>query len=352
MRATSYDAVVVGAGVVGAWCFATLCRTRRRALLIDAGRVGGGITAHSGAIVRAAHGDPGQARAAAQGCHAYDRAVRDSGGAVGFAGTGYLHFAEGHTLREIADHLADLGRDCEILAGRDLARFAGLDVQASEALFEPGAGYLDSAGLLSWLIAEGVRHGGAFADGVALDKPLVQANRVTGVETSHGTFATGALVLASGAATPSLLEGMGVRDHGLWNQIIQVVRFVGGRPLEGAPCFYDDVLDVNGRWCPVTGGLYVGYPTNQPVTGPARDFPVDPEHADRALTVASRRFGFLHDARPAGGVRHVDCYSNSPGGTIGRPSDAPEGLLVASGFSGGGYKMAPYAAQAIAERIA
>lgn len=351
MRETSYDAVVVGAGVVGAWCFATLCRKGRRTLLIDAGRAGGGITAHSGAIVRAAHRDPNQDLAAAHGCRAYDRAVHDSRGAVGFARTGYLHFAELDKLQEIADHLAELGRACEILSGRDLARFTGLDIQASEALFEPGAGYVDSTGLLSWLIAEGVRQGGGFADGVALDKPVVRGGRVTGLETTHATLRTGALVLASGAATPGLLDAMGVRDHGLWNQIIQVVRFVGDRPLEAAPCFYDDVLDVNGRWCPLTGGLYVGYPTNRAVSGAVRDFPVDRAHAQMAHTVARGRFGFLDGARAAGGVRHVDCYSNTPGGLIGRPTDAPDGLFVASGFSGGGYKMAPDAAEAIADRI-
>ena len=57
-------------------------------------------------------------------------------------------------------------------------------------------------------------------------------------------------------------------------------------------------------------------------------------------------------ARFRGAMCHTDCYSTTPIGVIGPGHWLPDGLLLATGFSGGGFKMAPHAARRIYEFLA
>ncbi len=182
---TSYDHVILGGGIVGAWCFERLSG-QGRVMLLEQGRLGSGVTGFSGGIIRAAHGDREATRAAALGMEAYERLIRDAGAALRFVNSGYLHFAESAVLSGIAALMGELGREAQVIGADQLGRFGQLDVRAQEAIWEPDAGYLNGAEVLGCLIGQGVRKGGQFIDGLGAVGLRVSDSAVVGVETGQG----------------------------------------------------------------------------------------------------------------------------------------------------------------------
>lgn len=344
MNFMTFDHIIVGAGIVGAWCFHQLS-DQGRVLLLERARAGSGVTGMSGGIVRVCHDLPERTCAAAEGLEAYRRLIHDSHDMIRFVQSGYLHFSDSVLLAGIAATVTDYGYEARLLDKQDIARFNGLDIRAEAAIYEPGSGYFDGHEVLNALISSGVRQGGTFIDGLSFLRIEECNGKVVGLSTGNGRFAAESVTLCLGVEMPDFLARHGWDDLGLWNQLIEVVRFTGQRPLPAAPSFYDDFFDINGRHCPVTGGLYVGHTTHVRTSAGTRRLDLRKDHALKVVELGRRRFGFLDAARASGGLCHVDCYSYKPLGYVGPIPDAPVGTFAVTGFSGGGYKIAPNAAR-------
>ncbi|MCG8296021.1 NAD(P)/FAD-dependent oxidoreductase [Pseudomonas entomophila] len=349
-----FDVIIVGAGIVGATCFHVLSQAGKRCLLLDEKQLACGITGASGCIVRVTHASREATAAAAEGYRFYQRLSAGSQGRVPFARTGYLHFAEVPDLDRMHGWLAEEGIGAELLDAQALAaRFPALPISAELALLEPGSGYMDARPTLEYLVRAGITLGSVYQDAVTLHGIRVDGSgsRVAGVETSSGAFEAEHVVLAMGNGTPDFLARHFGDAFGLWNQHIQVTRFKGPTALATAPCFIDDVNDLNGRWCPLTGGFYVGTPTGLRVPASQAYAAASPAHAQLTRERGERRFPWLRTASAEGALCHSDCYSAQPIALLGEQPGLPGGVLVASGFSGGGFKMAPYAAMRVARVI-
>ena len=349
-----FDVIIVGAGIVGATCFNVLTEAGKRCLLLDDRQLGSGITGASGCIVRVAHASWQATRAAAQGLHFYRRLAQDSQGQVPFAQTGYLHFAEPHALADMQGWLEQEDIEAHLLDSRALAsRFPALPIDAELALFEPGSGYMEARPTLQYLVRSAIERGGVYHDAVQVHAVRVdpESRRAIGVLTSNGTYDGAQVIVAMGNGTSDFLIRQFGHSVGLWNQHIQVTRFKGATELASAPCFIDDMNQLNGRWCPLTGGFYVGYPTGLRVPASQGYAAADQRHAELTREHGQRRFPWLQTASVEGALCHSDCYSDQPIGVIGEQPGLPGGVLVASGFSGGGFKMAPYVARQLASVI-
>lgn len=347
MISRSFDTVIVGAGIVGAWCFYRLAG-QGRVLLIDSEQAGLGITARSGGIVRACHDDAERIASAARGCAAYDKLRYDSRSNLDFFRSGYLHFGAHQRLDSIVQAVTQQGVKAEVLDQCDLIRFADLRVIAEAAVYEPYAGYFDSIAVVRALVSNGVMNGGKFVDSHAVTSIEERNGSVTAIGIDDMRIETQRVVLCVGADLPGMLSRLNWGNPGLWNQLIEVVRFTGPKRLPQVPSFYDDVLDINGRYCTSTGGLYIGHTTHIRTDPETRRPPMRAAHAEKVKELGEQRFGYARDAQPAGGLCHVDSYSASPLGLVVQPPDAPLGSYVVGGFSGGGYKLAPAASERLA----
>lgn len=347
-----FDVIIVGAGIIGATCFKIFGDMGKRCLLIDEKPLGCGITGASGCIVRVAHSHAAATAAAAQGYHFY-RQLADTA-QVPFARTGYLHFAEPAALARIHDWLTEHDVPAELVGPEQLAaRYPGFAISAEQALFEPGSGYMQARPTLEYLVGAGIANGGVYRDAVRVQGLNLDGagRRVVGVQTTAGEHAATHVVLAMGNATAEFVQTQFGQAFGLWNQHIQVTRFKGEAALLTAPCFIDDEHDLNGRWCPLTQGFYVGHPTGQRVPASHAYAPADPVHVQRTRERGQLRFPWLRHAQMDGALCHSDCYSTQPIAVLGQQPGLPDGVLLASGFSGGGFKMAPYAAMTLAREI-
>ncbi len=350
---SAFDAVVVGGGILGAACFASLAEAGVRVALIEEKRIGLGATAWSGAVVRVAHGDAQSTAQAAYGRSRYQDLHRRFGDQAPFHAYGYLHFGAPEQLNRAADNMRAVGLPVERLSQHQIDQlYPDLGLRAEEALYEPESGAMDPVLTARAFVALGREAGGVVFESVAVDGLDTTHGQVSGVSTSIGWMKAPIVVVAAGASAPRLLgDTFGVRADFLWTQLIQVTLFSSAIAIRRAPAFIDDVTGTNGVRCLASGGFYTGLTTGIRLAGPPYAHAVNPRHAERTRAAGAQRIGWLEGARVAGGVCHADAYSDVPHGFAGPHDALPQGLLLATGFSGGGFKMAPYAAEAITAHV-
>ncbi|MFB7510648.1 NAD(P)/FAD-dependent oxidoreductase [Streptomyces broussonetiae] len=347
------DAVIVGGGIMGAALFHELAGRNRKVLLVEQDRIGLGTTAWSGGIVRCYHDDPVLVDRSILGLSFYREFSRRTGIHVAFNRTGFLYIPHPSRLehaRMLTDRIAQ-SAPAEWLSGADAERRFGhvLSSSVEGAVWEPQAGYLDALETTRALVRAGVRKGGRVLEGVRVDGLTRTGGRVRGVRGTAGEIPADAVVLAAGAHTPRLLDSWGVR-HDLWAQAIQVELRSPNGSVADHPAYMDDVYDVNGRPDPDSAGMLLGHPTGYRIEGPVGRTVVDPDQSRLALKAGARRFGWVGGSASLGGFRAAECYAPKGRARVAWvPGEA--GLMLVTGFNGGGFKMAPWAAEEAARLL-
>lgn len=348
-RFDSYDTIIVGGGIVGAACFEAVTRTGNKAILLEECRLAQSATGWSGAVVRVAHPDAKSTHQAAFGREFYQSLADRSKGRVPFHKTGYLHFGPDERIAELDSNSTSVGSGHQRVTQADIDRlYPDLETRAEQAIYEPQSGFMDPAATTRALVELGCQQGGAFVECMRVLGLSLEAGQITGVDTDAGPIKSETVILATGESTGGLLQRAGLPSDFIRAQLIQVTLFTGAIPLGKAPAFIDDKTDTNGVFCPSLGAFYVGLPTGISRESGDRLALLDPTHAEATRKAGQTRFGWLANARPTGGLCHTDAYSDVAGGRIGRCPGAPDGVFIATGFSGGGYKMAPFAGATIA----
>jgi glycine/D-amino acid oxidase-like deaminating enzyme len=354
------DAVIVGGGVVGAAVFHELADRGASVFLVERGRGGLGTTAWSGGIVRCYHDNPELIERALVGW----RYFRDFGARTGidvpFTESGFLYVPHPDRLehaRRLVESISEA--PMEWLSPAEVEhRFAYLlNTPVDGAVWEPRAGHLDPLDVTRGYLRAGRRKGGRVLEGVEAmgvlrtgEEGKDSGGRTRGLRTSAGNIPAGTVVLATGAATPRLLDAWGV-PHDLWSQAVQVELRLPAAPVEGHPAYMDDVYDINGRPDPDSAGILLGHPTGKRVPAGCGGFPAEPAQSGRAVAAATARFRWAAGSTSLGGLRAAECYASDDLARVG-PSPADPGLLLATGFNGGGFKMAPWVAAEVARLLA
>ncbi len=348
-----YDVLIIGAGIIGSAVFDRLSADGMRCLLLDRHRVGLGATGYSGAMVRLAHADLNSVVAAGAGMQRYTAFEAESAGRARLSRCGHLYFAPEVELRLILPHVQAYSAAAQILDRDEInRRFLDMDVTADSAIFEPQAGFADPIAFARHHVGRGLDGGGHLAEATRLTHLLIGDGRVQGAATSAGRVTAAWVVLALGAQTPSVLASHGLPAAGLWAQKIQVAKFVMSVGTVAWPGLIDDQLGLNGLPGPGPGLYYLGLPTGLRSWPDAGACSADPAHSDKIRVTAAHRLPQVANATAQGAMCHSDCYSPRPIGDIGPLVGGPDGLCLATGFSGGGFKMAPYAADRVAEMLA
>jgi glycine oxidase len=211
-----YDAIVIGAGIVGAAAARALALAGLRVLLPERGWPGGEATAAAAGMLapqaRFRPGDPLLPLAVA----ARDRYASLVGelSAVAPSGLGYracgvalvaCDAARAAGLEILADAQRAAGLDATWLDRAALAkRHPGIGPAVVGALLAPRDGAIDNVALGAALLASGARAGVEFAEREEALELLVRGGQVTGVRTSRAVREAPTVVLAAGAWTPSI----------------------------------------------------------------------------------------------------------------------------------------------------
>lgn len=354
----SVDTAIVGAGIVGLATAHALTRDRAGSVAIfDLSWPGSGDSGRSFSMVRRHYSNAVVARLAMAGA----RTIRDWADEVGVADAGYVRCGY---LLTVPERLVDACRgNVEMLAGLGLeTSYLGPDeIAAVEpelsldgvagAAHEPEGGFADAQKMcLGWFTAaasRGLKH----HLGTRVRRIVVEGGRATGVETDAGTVAAGQVVLASGAWANDLLEPLGAAlPIELRRLQVAVLRTAQGGPLPSA-VVSDAVSNVVVR--PDRGHQFcaVAYAGEDPLErADDCDHSLSPGYLEAVRAGLGQRYPRLSDFELVRGFAGPYDVTPDWNPVIG-PCPGVEGLYLATGWSGHGFKLSPAVGEVIAAEV-
>ncbi|RMD62806.1 MAG: FAD-binding oxidoreductase [Alphaproteobacteria bacterium] len=360
--AETFDAVVVGAGVVGASTAFHLAKLGGlKVALVERDQVCSGGTAKSCAIVRTHYSVPSNTALTVRSLAmfaAFADWLEDDEAESGFVRTGYLIIApEGDFAARMRANLAlqtEAGAETVIVdraAARARHPLLALD-DAALIAWEPNSGYADPY-LTTTSFVRAARAKGVV---VMTDTPvfglIVEGGQVRGVRTARGELHAPVVITALGPWTAALARGVGL-DIPLEVSRHTVLTFRTNAPYARTLPVVKDLCTANKMYFrPATGGVVlVG-------TGDYGDPIADPDVMDETVgddfvlfqggQLAHRMPDFAAAELTAG---WVGAYDITPDwNPVLGPVPGIDGLTLAFGFSGHGFKLAPAVGLCLAQR--
>lgn len=353
----SADVVVIGAGAMG--CSIALHLTKagvRSVAVLDKGGICSGMTYRSGALVRLHYTNEHEAKIALcayRYFHEWDALV---GGECGFVQTGFLMVVGPDDVERLHANVAmlrGLGVDTEVISAQDVHEAQPYtsvgDIGA--AAYEPLSGYADPHKTTMSLAAAAKRGGAVFHTGRAVRRILTEAGRVSGVETDSGVVHTDTVVVAAGPWAPALLATAGV-TFDIKPTLAEVAFLRRPAPVtEGHMVYIDRVSGAYFR--PQSPRLtFVGAGRGHARLGDpdALSDGVDPEQAALARERVAQRIPAFATSEAVMG--HQGVYDTSQDGkAVLDRAPGVDGLYIAGGFSGTGFKKSPAVGLLMAELV-
>jgi glycine/D-amino acid oxidase-like deaminating enzyme len=346
---TSADIVVIGGGCTGAsTAFHLMRRGARRVVLLEQKTAGSGPTAKSSGIIRLHYSYEPLIRLAARSRDVFSHFEEITGATADFRRTGFLLLGSHAQLPALKANVAlqrSLGLQTCALSPEDVwlldRRLELADVGG--AAFEPDSGYADGYATVAGFTGAGRRLGLQLWESAPALRILVERNgRVRGVESPRGLIETPSVLVAAGPWTPFLVEPLGVRIP-IRSTRQQVVQFGLPRGFGGLDMVCGDLIQ----------GFYVRPETGETVLagvlGHDREEEVPPDESNHGVDfdfvetlgrMWARRFPGAAEATVHGDFASL--YDVTPDWQpILGPVDGVEGLFMAAGFSGHGFKLSP-----------
>lgn len=361
-RTSSADVAVIGGGIMGAsiaWQLAL--RGAGRITLFERATIAAGASGKTGALLRRHYTNEPEARLA-QLSHQIFRNWQDVvGGDCGYVPAGIvitLPTGPGcerniELLHRNVAFQNQLGIESRVITAdelHELQRFARVDDIAAAA-YEPTSGYVDAVAATRSMAIAARKAGALIKEGCRVHRIVTAGGRVTGVETDDGLVPAGTVVCAAGPWSTALLATAGVAVP---ITALRVQIAILHRPLElhePHVVYIDAAAGMFCRpWAP--GRTLVG------IAGGEQHDAVDPDHYDErndpdypaaAIAAVSRRMPAM--ARAAYLHGHAGLYDMTPDAHPIIGNTGVEGLYVAAGFSGAGFKKGPAVGQCLTELI-
>jgi sarcosine oxidase subunit beta len=359
---SSAAVVIVGGGIMGAsiaWQLAM--RSSGKIVLLERSTLASGASGRTGALLRQHYSNRPEATLAARSLEIFANWQDRVGGDCGFDRCGVIvtvptadPFQENvDRLCRNAAMLRSIGTAIDVKTADELSAIepAAVFDDVTAATFEPDSGYVDSGAATRSMAEAAVRAGVSVYEGVNVSKLVEQGGRISGVETSHGVILAPRVIIANGASSKKLAATIGL-DLPVEALRVQVATFQRPRAMSAPHRVFVD--NAAGLFCRPAGPgrSLVG------VGGGDQHDPVDPDdfdprndlgYPDMAKAVMSKRFPAFAGASYLNG--HACLYDMTPDGHPILGKAGPEGLYLAVGFSGAGFKKGPAIGIAMADLI-
>ncbi|MGV9798864.1 NAD(P)/FAD-dependent oxidoreductase [Mycobacterium sp. NPDC003449] len=350
------EVIVVGAGVTGAsTAFHLAERGTRSVAVLDARHAGAGMSSRSSALVRMHYTFEPEVRLAVDSLAHFREWPARMGRPPVFHECGFVRIVppdEADLLCKNVRMQQECGAEAEVITAEDVLqlepRWRVDDVVA--AAYEPRAGFGDGAVVAGDFLSRARELGVDYRPNTPVRSLLLgDDGRVSGVRTDDGAMTADLVILATGVWTRPLLTEIGL-DLPIEAEYHEVA--VLRDPPEGRAA-RTACIDSGTRtyFRPESaGGLLLGDFIGPRDGVDPDDFPQVPGDPSMLEMIgrATRRVPALAEAGISRGVTGV--YDMSPDarpmlGTVA----GIDGLLVAAGFSGMGFKICPAVGRALAE---
>ncbi|ABM60392.1 NAD(P)/FAD-dependent oxidoreductase [Verminephrobacter eiseniae] len=349
----SFDAIVVGAGVIGTSVAYHLARLGcTKVLVLNRTQIGAGTTSQSSGILRTHYSVIENVRLAQASWRVFNdfaNYLGDEEASAGMVKSGYLIAAPDgaklDALRSALDAQRALGievRELDAQQASSLLPIARFD-DAALIGYEPEAGFADAYLVATGFARAARRLGVKIMEGVEVNSLRMEEGRVVGVETSQGDFSAPVVVSA---------QNIWAKDIERWTGIEQPVKaerhavlaLEGPQPYTFQMPVYKDLGSPGMLYCRSYGGNQML--VSEGIVGDKLDSP-DNEQGDISMDYMVEVGAQVADRFPSyetAGVASswTGAYDVTPdwNPVLGRLQDVP-GLVVGYGFSGHGFKLSP-----------
>lgn len=351
------DVVVVGGGIEGlATAWALTCKGVRDVLVLERGSLASAATGKSSGIVRCHYGVSSLAAMAWRGIEVFEHAADMFGQGIGFEQVGYVVGVgpENVTPFEASVEAQQrMGIETRLLSRNDVTGLwpdAYLEDFATFA-YERRGGYGDAYSTAVAFAAAARRQGAQVRQGTPVVELLSNDISIQGVRLEDGsTVSAGAVVVAAGPWSLGLLKPNGIEiPLVVHRESVLLVR--PGKILGDVPVL-SDLVRLQYIRPERSGELLVG---NSDLT---RLVAADPDHysnvADETdIEVATQKFAARFPRLDYAGVSstYAGCYDVTPDFNPILSASPLEGLFVAVGFSGHGFKISPAVGELMADLV-
>lgn len=350
------DVLIVGAGVMGASIAFHLAERRvGRITVVDRARTGEGMSGRSSALVRMHYSFGPEVRLAVLSRQVFQRWQDVTGASGDYRTTGFVRIVPERETNLLERNVAmqrEHGADARLVTAAELKEiepdWSVEDVAA--AAYEAESGYGDGAAVAGDFMTAARGRGVEYRPDTRVLSFAVDGGRVRGVVTDHGEIEAPVVVGATGVWSAPLFAAAGFElpIETEYHQTVMLKNPEGMRP-GGSACI-DSITETYFRSerpdMTLVGGFY-GQRGMDPDALPAS---ADDETVAEMVAAAARRIPGLEYAGIVRGITGM--YDMTPDA---RPllGETPgiEGLFVAAGFSGMGFKISPAVGLTMSELI-
>ena len=358
----SWDAIVIGAGVIGTSVAYNLAALgAKRVLVLERDQIGSGTTSQSSGILRTHYSVLENMALAQQSWSVFENFaahLQDEDASAGLVRCGYLIASpEGPKLSPLRDALA-----AQEARGIAVSRLS--PQEASEILpicrfddaaligFEPEAGFADAYLVASSYARAARRLGVKFMEGERVTRLLLQQGRVSGVETASGVFQAPVVISTQNIWANELAEWTGIQVP-LTPERHKVISLEGPEAYTYGMPVYKDLgsagmlyyRSYGGRQMLVSEGT-AGETLSEPDNTQGEISMDDVVHLGEQV---SDRFPSFAEAGLASSWTGVYDVTPDWNPVLGSVPDVP-GLVVGFGFSGHGFKLSPAVGRVLAQQ--
>ncbi len=342
------DVVIIGGGCMGTSTAFHLARRRHgRVLLLERDRVGSGPTARTVGIIRLHYSFEPLIQLALRSLDTFRHFEALTGRSADFTRTGFVLLVPEAEWEGLVANVAlqrRLGVRVEVLTVEEVMR---LDPRLNPegiagGVYEPDSGFADGYATATAFAAAARAHGAQIEEGVRAEAVEVRNGRVVRVRTAQGSVDTGTVLVAAGAWSVGLLQTVGIELPivAAREQVVHLAPPAAFGPLR----FVLEDLALGFYARPETGGTaLVGVLEEEPeevVDPDGFNAGVDLSFVERVARLWGTRFPQAQESRFRGGYASI--YDVTPDWQpILGPVEGIEGLYLAAGFSGHGFKLSP-----------
>jgi sarcosine oxidase subunit beta len=338
------DVIVVGAGVVGASVAFHLAERGVDTLVLDREGPAAGSTARSGALIRAHYPTALEANLAWESLTEYFEPWGERvGGGCGFTRTGFAYLVGEENVEAMKHNLAlqrEVGVETELVGPEALGAIdpALRTDGVALAAYEPRGGYADPAATAVGFLRAAGRLGARFERRHVRSLPQ-SGGKIGGVQTDEGSLEAETVVLTAGAWSVPLAESAGLRLP-IRPARVRVALFERPYELPTHLTLIDTTEGFYARPAAERATLVGSRDSLEWLPGPDEPTP-EPDGAfvEEVSRRLGRRIPALADAPYRSGRSGI--LDMTPDGRPILGPAGPDGLFLAVGWSGTGFKKAP-----------
>jgi sarcosine oxidase, subunit beta len=350
----TYDAIVVGAGVIGASVAYNLSQRGLKVLILERQSVGAGATGASSGLVRMHYDIEVDSALAWESFHFFKNWRERIGGESGFRKTGFLQIVTPDKNEQLRANVAmhkRIGIITDVVTAADVKKLAPM-IQTDDfelAAYEPESGYADPVLTTNSFIEKAKECGAVLKQDCAVTGVRVGGGKVTGVESTLGSFDAPVIINCAGTFAGRVGAMAGVEiPLDTWTHDVAMVKRPAGFGMH--PTVIDDALSMYFR--PDGSELTLIALEDHNRMGEAPDSELsraDTDFVMRAIDRLCERMpgmeaGSLHST-------HVGRDGLTPDQRAVIDQAGPDGFYIACGFSGTGFKLSPAVGVCMSELI-